>query len=150
MKTTFRISAKVPTAYQYQSILNFGMPVKKHGNGSFTAHQDFDTEDEAKKYLIERAENYYEYESKELTEALNDIEKCGRLNLDACTASIDEVNIDEYIIAFDGGANGTRYVAENDLDYGVIDSQNAKIFDSEEEAEDYMEIYEVKGWIETI
>jgi len=93
MKTTFRIHAFVPTAYQYQSILNFGMPIKKHGNGCFTAHQDFDTEDEAKKYLIERAENYFEYESKELTEALEDIEQVGRLRLDACTASIDAVKI---------------------------------------------------------
>jgi hypothetical protein len=95
MKTTFRIYAKVPTVYQYQSISNFGMPIKKHGNGSFTAQQDFDTENEAEKYLIERAENYYEFESKELTDALDDIEKCGRLNLDACTASIEEVDIED-------------------------------------------------------
>jgi len=99
MKTIFRIYAKVPTAYQYQSISNFGMPIKKHGNGSFTAQQDFDTEDDAKKYLIERAENYFDGNSdndeKDLIESLDDIEKCGRLNLDACTASIEEVEIED-------------------------------------------------------
>lgn len=99
MKTTIRISATAPTTYQLQSLRQFGMEVKHHGNGSHTATQDFDTEKEAKEYLIERAEIYFDGNSdndeKDLIEALESIEKHGVLTLDAVTASIEEVEIEE-------------------------------------------------------
>lgn len=97
MQTTIRISATAPTAYQLQSLRQFGMEVKKHGNGSYTATQDFDTEDEAKNYLKEKAERYFDGNSDndevDLIEALDSIEKHGVLTLDAVTAGIEEVVI---------------------------------------------------------
>lgn len=95
MKTTIRISATAPTAYQLHSLRQFGMEVKQHGNGRYTAAQDFDTEKEAKDYLIERAERYFDGNSdndeKDLIEALDSIEKHGVLTLDAVTAVSEEV-----------------------------------------------------------
>jgi len=99
MTTKIRISATAPTAYQLQSLRHFGMEVKKNGNGSYTAHQDFDTEDEAKEYLKSRAEMYFDGNSdndeQDLIEAFDSIEKHGVLTLDAATARIDEIEIAE-------------------------------------------------------
>lgn len=36
------------------------MEVKKSGNGSFWSEQIFETEEEAKAYLVERAERYFD------------------------------------------------------------------------------------------
>ena len=99
MQTVIRISATAPTAYQLQSLRHFGMEVKKHGNGSYTAHQDFDTEKEAKEYLEQKAQMYFDGNSdndeQDLIEAFDSIEKHGVLTLDAATARIDEIEITE-------------------------------------------------------
>ena len=99
MTTVIRITATAPTAYQLQSLRHFGMEVKKNGNGSYTAHQDFDTEEEAKKYLLTRAEMYFDGNSdndeQDLIEAFDSIEKHGVLTLDAATAGIEEIEITE-------------------------------------------------------
>jgi hypothetical protein len=99
MQTIIRISATAPTAYQLQSLHNFGMVVKEHGNGRYTATQDFNTEEEAKDYLTERAVRYFDGNSDNdeanLIEAIDRIEKHGSLRLDAVTASIEEVEIEE-------------------------------------------------------
>jgi hypothetical protein len=98
MQTKIRITATAPTAYQLQSLRHFGMEVTKNGNGS-TAHQDFDTEEEAKKYLLTRAEMYFDGNSdndeQDLIEAFDSIEKHGVLTLDAATAGIEEIEIAE-------------------------------------------------------
>ena len=95
MTTVIRITATAPTAYQLQSLRHFGMEVKKNGNGSYTAHQDFDTEKEAKEYLEQRAQMYFDGNSdndeQDLIEAIDSIEKHGVLTLDAATARIDEI-----------------------------------------------------------
>ena len=98
MTTVIRITATAPTAYQLQSLRHFGMEVKKNGNG-FTAHQDFGTEDEAKEYLEQRAQMYFDGNSdndeQDLIEAFDSIEKHGVLTLDAATAGIEEIEITE-------------------------------------------------------
>ena len=95
MNTTFRITATAPTVYQLQSLRNFGMEVAQHGNGSYSASQDFDSEDEAKAYLVERAEIYFDGNSDNdeanLAKALESIANHGLLRLDAASASIEEV-----------------------------------------------------------
>ena len=73
-------------------MLSFGMPYRNEF-GRFVAEQEFETEDDAKAYLRSRAEMVLETEA-EITEALHDIEKYGRLTLDAVTASIEEVEPD--------------------------------------------------------
>lgn len=99
MNTTIRITATAPTSYQIQSLRHFGMEIKSHGNGSHTATQEFDTEKEAKEYLVTRAKNYFDGNSdndeKDLIEALDSIEKHGVLRLDAVTASIEEVELED-------------------------------------------------------
>ena len=98
MQTVIRITATAPTAYQLQSLRHFGMEVKKNGNG-YTAHQDFDTEKEAKEYLEQRAQMYFDGNSdndeQDLIEAFDSIEKHGVLTLDAATAGIEEIEITE-------------------------------------------------------
>ncbi len=95
MNTSFRITATAPTAYQLQSLRHFGIEVVKNGNGSYSATQDFDSEDEAKAYLTERAEMYYDGNSDNdeanLSKALESIANHGSLTLDAATASIEEL-----------------------------------------------------------
>ena len=66
------------------------MNIKKNGNGSFTSEQIFDSEEEAKAYLVERAELYYEESEEQPEEHLEDIEKYGQLTIDAVTAHIEE------------------------------------------------------------
>lgn len=92
--TQFKITATAPTSYQTQSLRAFGMNVEKHGNGSYTSEQIFDTEKEAKEFLAVRAERYFDGNSNndetDLIEALKDIEK-GYLRLDAVTASIEKI-----------------------------------------------------------
>ena len=91
MKTKFRITAIAPTAYQYQSCALFGHP-EKLGNGSFRFQQEFETEEEAKKYLIERAENYFDDQT-ELDDAIQHINNNGSVTLDAVTGYIEDVEI---------------------------------------------------------
>lgn len=86
---TYRVKAIAPTSYQYQSCALFGHP-EKLGNGSFRFQQQFETEEEAKKYLIERANGYF-YNQSELDEAMQQINDYGSVTLDAVTGYINEV-----------------------------------------------------------
>ena len=99
MNTVIRITATAPTSYQLQSLRHFGMEIKKHLNGSYFSTQDFDTEKEAKEYLKTRAEMYFDGNSDNdevnLIDALDSIEKRGVLTLDAVTADMEEVEIEE-------------------------------------------------------
>ncbi len=85
--TTFKVVAIAPTSYQFSSMLSFGTPYRKSG-GRFIAEQEFDTEEEAKDYLRDRADMYYDDEQG-LNNALYEINKYGFLTLDAVTASIE-------------------------------------------------------------
>lgn len=89
MATQFKIAATAPTAYQHASLQRFGLDIEKCG-GSYVGTKTFDTEREAKDFLIDRAERYFENES-ELEEEISDIEKYGVCRLDAVTARIEEV-----------------------------------------------------------
>jgi hypothetical protein len=97
--TNFKISAVAPTVYQSRSLSAFGMGSNKSGNGSFWAEKEFDTEKEAKAFLVTRAERYFDGNSDNdeanLQDALESIEKYGMLRLDAVTASIEEVEVEE-------------------------------------------------------
>ena len=84
------INATAPTSYQHTSLRSFGMDIKKNGNGSFTAKQEFDSKEDAKAYMTKRAEMYFEDEI-DLKDAYADIVH-GVLTLDAVTASIEEVD----------------------------------------------------------
>lgn len=90
----FKITATAPTSYQLQSLRLFGLNVKSYANGSHVGEDTFITEDEAKAFLIKRAEMYFESEH-ELNEAIYNIEKYGLLRLDAVCASIEEVEEEE-------------------------------------------------------
>lgn len=91
MKT--KITAIAPTGYQLKSLTHFGMGYKKNMNGSFYAEKEFDSEEEAKEYLRQRADIYNNDDpcgsEDRLNDMYNDVER-GCLTLDAVTASIDE------------------------------------------------------------
>ena len=89
--TQFKVVATAPTSYQTQSLRAFGMDVKKNGNGSFTSEQVFDSEEEAKEYLSDRAKSYYDEFEGQATEHLEEIQNIGYLTIDAVTARIEEV-----------------------------------------------------------
>ena len=87
----YQVKATAPTTYQLQSVRLFGSPIKSNMDGSHTFTSEiFDTEQEAKDYLINRAEMYFENED-ELQEAINDINKYGSLSMDAATGGVYEV-----------------------------------------------------------
>lgn len=89
----YTIKATAPTAHQLTSLRRFGMEVKKHLNGSFSAQQEFETEEEAKGYLRKRADMYNmddpEGGDERLAEMYDNIEH-GSLRLDAAYATIEE------------------------------------------------------------
>jgi hypothetical protein len=88
---THRITATAPTVYQKRSLSFFNLNEKANGNGSFTGTMDFSSEEEAKEYLITRAEMYYnEYEG-QVDEHIDDINNYGYLTIDAVTAKIEEI-----------------------------------------------------------
>ena len=51
-----KVIAIAPTSYQLKSVRNFGSEVTSLKNGSHVFEKFFETEKEAKEYLIERAE----------------------------------------------------------------------------------------------
>lgn len=81
------IYAKVPTGYQRSSIACFGMEVTRHGNGSITAKEEFNSYAEAKQMLLDIAEFWAEDELQE-QEMFAEIEQHGQLTYDGCTAKI--------------------------------------------------------------
>lgn len=91
-----KIAAIAPTAYQHSSLTKFGMPISKNGNGSFSAELEFSDIEEAREYLKERAEMYYNEKSEE--ENKKDIDwnlSDWGLTIDACTAIIEEIESEE-------------------------------------------------------
>ena len=94
MKNKFKVTAKAPTVYQTNSLRRFGMAIKEMGNGSFLSEETFDSEEEAKDYLVKRAEMHYDEFEGQVNEHLSTIENNGYLEIDAVTARIEEVEID--------------------------------------------------------
>ena len=59
----FKITATTSLHYQLSALRHFNMPITHIGNGVHRATISFDTEEEAKEYLIGIAKRYYdEYE----------------------------------------------------------------------------------------
>ena len=54
----------------------------------------FNSEEEAKEYLVKRAQMYYDEFEGQVDQHLQDIEKHGMLTIDAVTARIDEIEED--------------------------------------------------------
>jgi hypothetical protein len=93
--TIYRVKATAPTVYQSQSLKHFGLQVKAHASGSYSVSTDYDTEEEAQAYLIDRAERYYCFEEEKLSKAIERIKQYGSLELDAAIAHIEEINEEE-------------------------------------------------------
>lgn len=90
----FKLIATADTAYQLQSLRNFGMEVKSHLDGSYSAEKEFETEQKAKEFLIERAEIYFDMEEEKLIDAIDTINRFGSIRLDASTGRIVELEED--------------------------------------------------------
>jgi len=119
------ITATAPTAYQINSVHAFKMPVKANGNGSYTASMEFETEEEAKKYLNDLAFEYYEGD-----EALIDRNSgSSSLTLDAVTAHIELVT--KFIIQDQTNTSQANYIDENG---NPTHQHSAKVFDTYHEA----------------
>ena len=85
MKTIIKVVA--PTVYQLKSLNEFRLSnTKKLGNGRTIAWQDFDTNEEAKNYLKNIAEEYYWDEPAQLER--NCESDFSIVTLDACTAGL--------------------------------------------------------------
>lgn len=83
----YKVIAIAPTVYQLSSVNHFGPAVKQLG-GSYRFEKEFESEEQAKDYLIERAKMYFDEEA-ELNEAISDIESCGRVRMDAVSGGIE-------------------------------------------------------------
>lgn len=121
----YQVKAEAPTTYQLQSVSLFGSPIVSHMDGSHTFTSElFDTEQEAKDYLIKRAEMYFENED-ELQEAIDDINQYGSLSMDAASGGVYEVDEEEYFAVYD---------KEDTYE----DGECLESFDTEEEARDFV------------
>lgn len=95
------ITATAPTSYQLNSLSAFGMGFKANRNGSYSASKEFDSEEQAKKYLTKRAEKYNDEDPEGSEDRLNDMLadiQHGVLTLDAVTAyveALEETDEDE-------------------------------------------------------
>ena len=90
----FKVITTADTAYQLQSLRNFGMEAKSHLDGSYSAEKEFETEQKAKEFLIERAEIYFDMEEEKLIDAIDTINRFGSIRLDASTGRIVELEED--------------------------------------------------------
>ena len=86
MKVT--IDVHVPTVYQSTSARSFGIPVKQNMDGSISGSMEFDNILQARFYLRQVAERYYEYDTKALKHFL----RKDSLEIDAATAHINKKN----------------------------------------------------------
>jgi accessory colonization factor AcfC len=94
MENKFKVTATAPTTYQLNSVRAFGYNIKSLSNGSHIFEQEFQTEQEAKEYLTQRAHIYWENSNaseEELREMLSDVEKYRMLTLDAVTGRVEEI-----------------------------------------------------------
>ncbi len=121
----YQVKATAPTVYQLQSVSLFGSPIKSNMEAITFKSEIFDTEQEAKEYLIKRAEMYFDSDEKELNEAINDINKYGSLRMDAASGGIYEVEEEEYFVVYD----------KEDI---YDDDECLCSFDTEEEARDFV------------
>lgn len=99
MESKFKIIAKVPTHHTIGDLRSaFNMPTKQHGNGAFTASEEFETINEAKKYLIERLDRYRDHSDmtdEKYNDQLENIENREYLRLSGITAHIEELEENE-------------------------------------------------------
>jgi hypothetical protein len=92
MKYTHRITASVPTVYQYGSINRLmAADIKRWPDGSFHAQIDFLDYESAELHLlalaIKLAENDKEQEAME-----EEVQRYGKLTYDCCTANLVEID----------------------------------------------------------
>jgi hypothetical protein len=92
--TKYKLSASVPTNYQINSLRAFGLEIQKLPNGTYYGERIFDSEKEAKDFLIERAESFFDGNSdndfERLADAIDRIQSNGSLWLDAAYGSVEE------------------------------------------------------------
>jgi hypothetical protein len=86
----YKVIATAPTVYQSDSVRQFGSPILLCGDGRQIFSRAFDTQEQAKEYLKERALMYYDTDE-EVADAMDDIEKYCCLTIDAVTASIERI-----------------------------------------------------------
>jgi hypothetical protein len=56
----------------------------------------------------------------------------------------------KFVLAFDSGAKGTRYIDDMDEKYGTSFSNNAKVFDTKEEAQKFNDDKGYLCWVEEL
>jgi hypothetical protein len=95
----FEITAKAPSSYQLNSLKAFNIGSVPLGNGAFQGHREFQSEQEATDFLCKQAEIYNDSDpcgsDRKLLEMYGSIELFGMLTLDAVTAYINPVEIEE-------------------------------------------------------
>lgn len=90
--SNFRVTCKVPTTYQYSSITKLMGWAEKSWDGSFSAIEEAETEEEAKEFLRQRLHQLWletGLTQDEYDEKLADIEM-GYLEYDAAMAHIEK------------------------------------------------------------
>jgi len=86
----YTIKVIAPTVYQLRSLRSFNLLVKEVGNGSFVSEMEFDSLEDAEKYLESIAMSYYDEYKGQVDKYLADIKEFGMLTIDGVTAKILE------------------------------------------------------------
>lgn len=87
--SNFKITAKAPTSWQRSALGQFNMGIENL-NGSFYSEKIFDSEKDAKGYLVGVATVYYDEFEGQVDDHLENIENYGMLTIDGVTARICE------------------------------------------------------------
>jgi len=88
----FIITATAPTPYQLNALRSFGLEVTHVGGGRHQGYLAFNSEREAKDFLISRADWVLE-DIDRLDEAIGRIEEHGSLELDGVVGAITEIEV---------------------------------------------------------
>lgn len=111
---SFKIIATAPTHYQLNSLKQFGLPLDVNGIGRYTCTKLFDTEQEAKDYLIERANLYYDEYEGQVDSHIDNINQYGILEIDAVTAYIHEMDYDLELTGDNSELDSDEWIDEDD------------------------------------
>lgn len=91
----YEVKAIAPTQYQRRALSRFNLNINEVGSGSFIGTAMFETIEDAKQFLRDRAELYYDEYPGQVDEHLDAIEGIDCLTIDTVTAHIEKIEIDD-------------------------------------------------------
>lgn len=125
---SFKIAAIAPTPYQLNSLEQFGLPITVNGIGRYMCMKLFDTEQEAKDYLIERSNLYYDEYEGQVDSHIDNINQYGILEIDSVTAYIHKMEDEDELTGDNSELDSDAWIDEDD---SYLTAQDERDYDAE-------------------